>query len=132
MLRSGEHDQVTLVGAGVMLHECLRAAEILAADGITARVIDCYSVKPIDAGTLAAAAEVTSGRIVVAEDHHPEGGLGSAVADALLAAGQRNLQLTRLAVSGMPGSGSGAELLAWAGIDADHIATAARQLVRGR
>ena len=74
---------------------------------------------------------VTSGRIVVAEDHHPEGGLGSAVADALLAAGQRDLQLTRLAVSGMPGSGSGAELLAWAGIDADHIAAAARQLVRG-
>ena len=131
VLRSGEHDQVTLVGAGVMLHECLRAAEILAADGITARVIDCYSVKPIDTGTLTAAAEVTSGRIVVAEDHHPEGGLGPAVADALLAAGQRDLQLTRLAVSGMPGSGSGAELLAWAGIDADHIAAAARQLVRG-
>ena len=131
VLRSGDHDQVTLVGAGVTLHECLRAAEILAADGITARVIDCYSVKPIDTGTLTAAAEVTSGRIVVAEDHHPEGGLGSAVADALLAAGQRDLQLTRLAVSGMPGSGSGAELLAWAGIDADHIAAAARQLVRG-
>ena len=131
VLRSGDHDQVTLVGAGVTLHECLRAAEILAADGITARVIDCYSVKPIDTGTLTAAAEVTSGRIVVAEDHHPEGGLGSAVADALLAAGQRDLQLTPLAVSGMPGSGSGAELLAWAGIDADHIAAAARQLVRG-
>ena len=122
---------MTLVGAGVTLHECLRAAEILAADGIPARVIDCYSVKPIDAGTLAAAAEATSGRIVVAEDHHPEGGLGSAVADALLAAGQRDLQLTPLAVSEMPGSGSGAELLAWAGIDADHIAAAARQLVRG-
>jgi transketolase len=131
VLRSGDHDQVTLVGAGVTLHECLRAAEILAADGITARVIDCYSVKPIDTGTLAAAAEATSGRIVVAEDHHPEGGLGSAVADALLAAGQRDLQFTRLAVTEMPGSGPGAELLAWAGIDADHIAAAARQLARG-
>ena len=66
---------------------------------------------------------------MIAEDHHPEGGLGSAVADALLAAGQQNLQLTHLAVSEMPGSGTGAELLAWAGVDADHIAAAARKLV---
>jgi transaldolase len=61
--------------------------------------------------TLTAAAQVTSSRIVIAEDHHPEGGLGSAVTD------------------GMPGSGSGVELLAWAGIDADHIATAAHRLI---
>jgi transketolase len=132
MLRSGTADQVTLIGAGVTLHECLRAADALAQDGIAARVIDCYSVKPIDAAALTAAAEATGGRIVVAEDHHPEGGLGSAVADALLAAGQQNLHLTRLAVSGMPGSGTGAELMAWAGIDAEHIAEAARQLVRAR
>jgi transketolase len=129
-LRSGPADQVTLIGAGVTLHECLRAADLLAADGIAARVIDCYSVKPIDAGALAAAVEDTAGRIVVAEDHHPEGGLGSAVADALLAAGSPNLHIARLAVSGMPGSGTGAELMAWAGIDAGHIATAARQLAK--
>ncbi len=98
VLRSGPDDQVTLIGAGVTLHECLRAADLLVADGITARVIDCYSVKPIDVGALTAAAEDTGGRIVVAEDHHPEGGLGSAVADALLAAGQRDFRLTRLAV----------------------------------
>jgi transketolase len=132
MLRSGPDDQVTLIGAGVTLHECLRAADLLVADGIAARVIDCYSVKPIDVGTLMAAAEATGGRIVVAEDHHPEGGLGSAVADALLAAGQRDFRLTRLAVSGMPGSGTGDELLAWAGIDAEHIADAARQLTSSR
>jgi len=131
LLRSGPGDQVTLIGAGVTLHECLRAADLLVADGIAARVIDCYSVKPIDIGALRAAAEDT-GRIVVAEDHHPEGGLGSAVADALLAAGQRDFQLTRLAVSEMPGSGTGAELLAWAGIDAEHIADAARQLTSSR
>ena len=127
-LRSGPSDQVTLIGAGVTLHECLRAADLLAADGIAARVIDCYSVKPIDVGALTAAAADTAGRIVVAEDHHPEGGLGSAVADALLEAGQRDFRLTRLAIREMPGSGSGAELLAWAGIDAEHIADAARQL----
>ena len=128
VLRSGPDDQVTLIGAGVTLHECLRAADLLVADGITARVIDCYSVKPIDIGALTAAADDAGGRIVVAEDHHPEGGLGSAVADALLGAGQRDFRLARLAVRGMPGSGTGAELLAWAGIDAEHIADAARQL----
>ncbi len=128
VLRSSPADQVTLVGAGVTLHECLRAADQLAGEGIAARVIDCYSVKPVDAATLAAAAEATAGRVVVAEDHHPEGGLGSAVADALLAAGQRDLRLTHLAVREMPGSGSGTELLAWAGIDAGHIADAARRL----
>jgi transketolase len=71
VLRSGENDQVALVGAGVTLHEALRAAEILQGEGIAVRVIDCYSVKPVDAGTLTAAAEATGGRIVVAEDHHP-------------------------------------------------------------
>jgi transketolase len=131
LVRSGDNDRVTLIGAGVTLHEALGAAEVLAGEGIAARVIDCYSVKPIDTETLVAAAEATGGRIVVAEDHHPEGGLGSAVADALLAAGQQNLHLSHLAVRGMPGSGSGDELLAWAGIDADHIAAAARQLVGG-
>jgi transketolase len=131
LARSGENDQVTLVGAGVTLHEALRAAEILQGEGIAARVIDCYSVKPVDTAALAAAAEATGGRIVVAEDHHPEGGLGSAVAEGLLAAGQQNLHLTHLAVRGMPGSGTGEELLAWAGIDADHIAAAARKLAGG-
>ncbi|MGH3251553.1 MAG: transketolase, partial [Trebonia sp.] len=129
VLRSSGADQVTLIGAGVTLHECLHAASALGADGIAVRVIDLYSVKPVDTRTLMAAAEATSGRIVVAEDHHTEGGLGSAVADALLAAGQQNVRLAHLAVREMPGSGSGTELLAWAGIDADHIAAAARKLI---
>jgi transketolase len=126
--RSSGTDQVTLIGAGVTLHECLHAASVLETEGIAVRVIDLYSVKPVDTETLVAAAEATSGRIVVVEDHHPEGGLGSAVGDALLAAGVQNLRLTHLAVREMPGSGTGAELLAWAGIDADAIAAAARKL----
>ena len=131
LVRSSDHDQVTLVGAGVTLHEALAAADTLQGEGIAARVIDLYSVKPVDTETLVAAATATGGRIVTAEDHHPEGGLGAAVADALLGAGQQDLRLTRLAVSGMPGSGTGDELLAWAGIDAEHIAAAARKLVSG-
>jgi transketolase len=130
VLRSGDADQVTLVGAGVTLHACLAAADRLARDGISARVIDCYSIKPIDTATLTAAVTATSGRIVIAEDHHPEGGLGSAIADALLAAGQSNLAIAHLAVRGMPGSGTSEELLAWAGIDADHILAAAQELLR--
>jgi transketolase len=130
--RSSDHDDVTLIGAGITLHECLRAAEILATEGIGARVIDCYSVKPIDATILTAAAKASSGRIVIAEDHHPEGGLGSAVSDALLAAGHKDLSITHLAVRGLPGSGTGEELLAWAGIDAEHIAAAARRLTRNQ
>jgi transketolase len=131
VLRSSEQDTVTLVGAGVTLHECLGAAEQLAAEGIHARVIDCYSVKPIDTATLTAAAQATGGCFVVAEDHHPEGGLGEAVTSALVAAGQENLTIAHLAVREMPGSGTGAELLAWAGIDAEHIAAAARELAGG-
>lgn len=76
LLRASEADDVTLIGAGVTVHECLSAAKQLAGEGITARVIDCYSVKPMDAATVAAAVGATGGRVVVAEDHHPEGGLG--------------------------------------------------------
>src|SRR5262245_19743887 len=93
VLRASDQDDVTLVGAGVTLHAALRAADLLLEHGIHARVIDCYSIKPIDGATLAAAAAATDGRIVVAEDHHPEGGLGSAVTDSLLATGPVNLHV---------------------------------------
>jgi transketolase len=129
VLRSDPSDAVTLIGAGVTLHECPIAADQLAERGIVARVIDLYSVKPIDTDTLVAAADATGGRLVVAEDHHPEGGLGSAVAAALLEAGVRQLRLAHLSVSELPGSGTSAELLATAGIDAPHIASAAVALI---
>jgi transketolase len=76
VLRQSDQDQITLIGAGVTVYECLRAADTLAQAGANARVIDCYSVKPIDTATLMAAAAATQGRIIVAEDHHAEGGLG--------------------------------------------------------
>ena len=130
VVSSSEADQVTLVGAGVTLHECLAAADQLAGDGISARVIDLYSVKPVDTETLVAAAEATGGRFVLAEDHHPEGGLGSAVLDALTAEGRHaELTVEHLAVRELPGSGTPAELLDAAGIDAAHIAAAARRLL---
>jgi transketolase len=129
LLREG--DDVTIVGAGITLHEALKAAEELAGEGIEARVIDLYSVKPVDGETLRAAAEATGGRILTVEDHWPEGGIGDAVLEAL-SDGEAPARVTRLAVRDMPGSGKPAELLAAAGIDAEHIAEAARALVGSR
>jgi transketolase len=127
VVRSSDDDDVTIVAAGITLHEALRAADALAEQGLSARVIDLYSVKPVDAETLHAAAEAT-GRIVTVEDHWPEGGLGEAVLSAFAAA-EEGPQIVKLAVSGMPGSGKPAELLAAAGIDAEHIAEVVRQIV---
>ena len=129
VLRQTDDDQVTLIGAGVTLHQCLAAADTLATDGINARVVDLYSVKPADTATLTAAAAATGGRLVVAEDHHPEGGLGAAVLDALTGVGRTDLAVAHLAVREMPGSGNPAELLGASGIDAAHIAEAARRLL---
>jgi transketolase len=120
-------DDVTLIGAGITLHEALKAADTLAEDDISARVIDLYSVKPIDDDTLRAAAEATGG-IVTVEDHWPEGGIGEAVLSVFAEAEERP-RVVRLAVSDMPGSGKPDELVAAAGIDADHIVAAARKLV---
>jgi transketolase len=126
VLRDG--DDLAIVAAGITLHESLKAAEQLAGEGIEARVIDLYSVKPVDAETLRAAAEATGGRILTVEDHWPEGGIGDAVLE-VLSDGETPARVVRLAVREMPGSGKPAELLAAAGIDAEHIATAARSLV---
>jgi transketolase len=128
VLRSSSDDDVTLVASGVTVHEALRASETLEEDGITARVIDLYSIKPIDVETLHAAAEAT-GRIVTVEDHYPEGGVGDAVLAALAENGER-ARVVKLAVTELPHSGKPAELLHAYGIDADGIASAARQLVR--
>jgi transketolase len=126
--RSSDDDEVAIVAAGITVHEALKAADALAEEGVNARVIDLYSIKPLDEETLRDAAEATGGRIVTVEDHWPEGGLGEAVLAALADAEERP-RVKVLAVNGMPHSGKPAELLAAAGIDADHIAQAARELV---
>jgi len=128
VIRSSPDDQVTLIGAGVTLHNCLAAADQLGRDGITARVVDLYSLKPIDTATLLAAADATGDRLVVVEDHYPQGGIGGAVLEAFSDAG-RPISISHLAVSGLPGSGTPAELMEAAGISADRIAQAARELL---
>ncbi len=130
-LRSSDDDQVTLIGAGVTVHQCLAAAESLHRDGISARVIDVYSIKPLDRDTLVDAVRDTRGRLVIAEDHHPEGGLGSAVLEALAGNEMPPFRLAHPAVRIMPGSGTPTELLAAAAIDAASIDSAARHLLDG-
>ncbi|MET9061584.1 transketolase [Streptomyces antibioticus] len=127
VLRSSDADRLTVVAAGITVHEALRAADALAAEGIAVRVVDLYSVKPVDRAVLRRAAEET-GALLTVEDHHEEGGLGDAVLDAFTD-GRPVPRLVRLAVRTMPGSASPQEQLHAAGIDAESIAVSARLLV---
>src|SRR5712691_346398 len=131
VVRGGSNkDRATIVAAGITLHEALKAVDVLANEDISVRVIDLYTVKPVDADTLVDAARATGGRVVVVEDHWVEGGIGDAVLAALAEKGFRDLHYRHLAVRKMPGSGKPAELLAAAGIDAGHIVAAVRELAR--
>jgi transketolase len=127
-LATSDHDDVTLVGVGITLHGCLAAAEELRDAGIATRVIDCYSVKPIDAATLRRAMDDTRA-IVIVEDHRLEGGLGDAVLDALAASGALRGRVEKLGVHAMPGSATPEQLRAWVGIDAASIVAAARRVL---
>ncbi|MDP8957223.1 MAG: transketolase [Actinomycetota bacterium] len=125
-LRSSEQDRATVVGAGVTVFEALKAADELQGQGISVRVIDAYSVKPIDGDTLRRALEET-GTLLVAEDHWVDGGLGDAVLQALAENGaDLTGRVIKLGVREMPGSGSPDELRDWAGISAAKIADAIR------
>jgi transketolase len=129
VVRSSDDDQVTVVAAGITVHNAIEACEKLQEEGIAVRLIDAYSVKPIDADALREAVRAT-GRLVAAEDHWPEGGLGEATLSALAEDGDMGgLEFGHLAVSGMPTSGSPAELMDAAGISAEHIADAVRKLL---
>lgn len=136
IIHSSHRDQATVIGAGITVHEAIKAYDRLKKQGITIRVIDAYSVKPIDVETLHQAAQDTKGNIVVVEDHWIEGGLGAAVLDAF--AGTSNtpfyqgpqLRLIKLAVRDMPASGTPEELLHAAKIDADAIVEAVKSQVR--
>ena len=127
VVAKGEGDAVTVIAAGITVFEALKAAGELKKDGIGLRVIDAYSVEPIDAEGIRREVRETGGRAIVVEDHFPGGGLGEAVASAL-AGGAR---LVHLCVRVLPRSGKAGELMDAAGISAPHIVRAARELVRG-
>ncbi|MGI8794335.1 MAG: transketolase [Acidimicrobiales bacterium] len=123
VVRSSDGDRALIVAAGITLPEALKAADALSGSGIEVRVIDLYTVKPIDAAALATQAAAANDLVITVEDHWREGGIGEAVMAALHDGGSR-ARVRRLAVTGMPGSGKPDELIAAAGIDASAIAAA--------
>jgi transketolase len=126
VLRQSASDGATIVAAGVTVFEALKAYDALRAEGAFIRVIDAYSVQPIDAETMVAAARVTGGKIITVEDHYVAGGLGDAVAAAIAPAG---FTVHRLGVTEIPRSGKPEELMDRFGISAAHIVTAVRQML---
>ena len=127
VLRESEKDVVTIVAAGVTVFEALKAYGVLRNEGIAVRIIDAYSLQPIDQATLLVAGHQTGGRIVTVEDHYPTGGLGDAVSEAVAC---DDMSVERLAVRAVPRSGGSAELLECFGISAHKIAEAARRQLR--
>jgi transketolase len=129
IVRQSAQDKATVIGAGITLHEALKAADELKGQGIAIRVIDLYCVKPIDGKALAEQLAATGGRLVTVEDHWPEGGVGEAVLHALATAGTAPAKSRLIAVTGMPHSGKPEELVEAFGISAKHIAAAVREIV---
>src|SRR5918999_1354923 len=126
---SSDDDEVTIVGSGITVHEAMKAADTLAGENVSVRIVDCYSIKPVDTAGIGAAVRSTGNRVVVVEDHWPEGGVGEAVLSALAETGSEPVRFRHLAVTKMPGSGKSEELLSSHGIDAAHIADAVRSLL---
>jgi transketolase len=125
VLRQNAGDKVTVVAAGVTLHEALKAADALKAEGIGITVIDAYSIKPLGKKEILAAAQKTNNTVITVEDHYSEGGLGDAVAGELSVDG---VKVHKLAVTGLPRSGKAEELLAHFGIDAAAIVKTVKSL----
>jgi transketolase len=128
VLRTSDRDVATVIGAGITVFEALKAYDRLKADGLSIRVIDLYSVAPVDRDGLVAAGRATGGRLITVEDHYLSGGIGDAVAEAVAAAG---LTVSRLAVREIPRSGKPDELLDRFGISARHIVEAVRNVTAG-
>jgi len=129
LMSHGTEDLVALIGAGVTVHTALDAARQLEFDGIKVRVIDLYSVKPVDTAALRQAVEETKGKLLVIEDHYPEGGVYSAVVEALAGDGV-TLHVDHLCVRKLPGSGSTASVFADLGLDTDSVVSAAKHLAK--
>ncbi|EGI66180.1 PREDICTED: transketolase-like protein 2 isoform X1 [Acromyrmex echinatior] len=128
VIKSSAKDQVLVIGAGVTLHEAIKAADELAKAGINIRVIDPFTIKPIDAQTIIKNAKEVGGRIVTVEDHYSEGGLGETVQSAV--ALERNVIVKKLAVPEVPRSGPPTVLLENYGISARNIVAAVQEIVK--
>ena len=130
VVRQSENDRLTVVAAGITLHEALKAYDQLKSQRVTIRVIDAYSVKPMDEETLLAAAAEAGDKFIVVEDHWPEGGLGDAVLEVFTHRDGPLPQIVKLAVQSMPGSGTADQLMEEAGISAHNIVEAVNALLQ--
>lgn len=128
VIKFSAKDQVLVIGAGVTLHEAIKAADELTKVGINIRLIDPFTIKPIDAQTIIKNAKEAGGKIVTVEDHYAQGGLGEAVQSAV--ALERNIIVKKLAVLDIPRSGPPAVLLDNYGISARSIVTAVQEIVK--
>ena len=129
VLRSSPDDKCTVVGAGITLHQALAAYDQLKTEGVSIRLVDLYSVKPVDGETLRRCVDETGGRLITVEDHYASGGIGDAVAEAVASAG---LTVYRLAIREIPRSGKPDELLDRFGISAAHIVAQVRVVTANR
>jgi transketolase len=128
IVRQSDKDQVTVIGAAVTLVEATKAADELAKEGIAIRIIDPFTIKPIDRATILASAKQTGGKVITVEDHYPEGGIGDAVAGAL--SEETGIAVYKLAVTEMPHSGQPDELVDKYGISARHIVAKVKEILR--
>jgi len=128
IVRQAEGDQVLVVAAGITLFEALKAADALAAAGVKVRVMDPFTIKPLDWEAVRGHAAVCGGRVVTVEDHYPEGGLGDAVLASLALV--RNVVVKKLAVNAVPRSGPPMELLEMFGISQTHIVKACNDILK--
>ncbi|HLJ41772.1 MAG TPA: transketolase [Candidatus Acidoferrales bacterium] len=128
VLRQSANDRALIVGGGITVHEALKAHDQLKSQGISARVMDLYCVKPIDGKQFVEQLKAAGGNLITVEDHYPEGGLGEAVLSALAEAGASPKKYVKLAVTGMPHSGKPDELLEAFGISAKHIVDTVRAM----
>lgn len=124
VVRQSVNDKVTVIGAGVTLHEALAAADSLSQQGISIRVIDPFTIKPLDAANIISSAKATGGQVITVEDHYREGGIGEAVCAAV--SGEPDILVQQLAVSEVPQCGTPSELLDKFGISARHIIAAVK------
>lgn len=127
ILKQSSTDKVLLISAGITLFEVLKAASELDKMEIHARVMDLFTIKPIDASRIIKNAHDVGGRIVTVEDHYPEGGLGEAILSAV--AEERSVIVRKMAVPTLPRSGSPNDLLDHYGISANHIIKTAKLIL---
>ncbi|XP_075230346.1 transketolase-like protein 2 isoform X2 [Lycorma delicatula] len=128
VIKSSNKDHVLVIGAGVTLHEAITASSELASSGINIRILDPFTIKPLDAGTVITNAKQCGGKIITVEDHYPEGGLGEAVLSAV--SEERDIIVKKLAVPRVPRSGPPKVLLNMFGIDASNIVKAVKEIVK--